>query len=213
MVELEPIKITDIVPADYNPRKISDEEYTKLKNSIETFGLVDPIIINLKNMHIVGGHQRYDVLLDQHMQDNDFFLELQMLRLGDVGFVFSDTDLSIENEDYEKALNLALNKISGEWDIPKLQNILTDLNLKHFDVELTGFGNLELNALLVDEQPSTNIIKGTSTISSKETGAYQTNSQNNAEFIPEDEPEFDETIANDVPVIICPRCGYELPKK
>lgn len=146
-MELEPIKITDIVPADYNPRKISEQEYTKLRNSIETFGLVDPIIINLKNNHIVGGHQRYDVLLDQYMEDNDFFPELQMLRLGDVGFVFSDTDLSIENEDYEKALNLALNKISGEWDNDKLSAVLNDLSLKGFDTDLTGFDDLELTEL------------------------------------------------------------------
>lgn len=89
-MEIESIKITELKPADYNPRRISDDEYLKLKNSISTFGLVDPIIINLKNMHIVGGHQRYDVLLDEYMSNNEFFAELSMIRLGDVGFVFTD---------------------------------------------------------------------------------------------------------------------------
>ena len=59
MVEIEKIKITDIVPADYNPRLISESEATKLKNSLSTFRLVDPIVINLKNNHIIGGHQRF----------------------------------------------------------------------------------------------------------------------------------------------------------
>ena len=49
-MEIEHIKITDLKPAEYNPRRISDEDYQKLKNSISTFGLVDPIIVNLKNM-------------------------------------------------------------------------------------------------------------------------------------------------------------------
>ena len=52
-MEIEHIKITDLKPAEYNPRRISDDDYQKLKNSISTFGLVDPIIVNLKNMHIV----------------------------------------------------------------------------------------------------------------------------------------------------------------
>ena len=60
------IKITDIVPARYNPRKISNEDYNKLSNSINEFGLVDPIIINLSNKHIIGGHQRYQILLNEY---------------------------------------------------------------------------------------------------------------------------------------------------
>ena len=138
-MEIEHIKITDLKPAEYNPRRISEEDYQKLKNSISTFGLVDPIIVNLKNMHIVGGHQRYDVLLDEHMLDNDFLAELPMIRLGDVGFVFTDTELSIRDDDHEKALNLALNKISGEWDLPKLELVLDDLESNNFDLNLTGF--------------------------------------------------------------------------
>lgn len=146
-MEIEHIKITDLKPAEYNPRRISDDDYQKLKNSISTFGLVDPIIVNLKNMHIVGGHQRYDVLLDEHMLDNDFLAELPMIRLGDVGFVFTDTSLSIADDDHEKALNLALNKISGEWDNDKLAEVLEELELSPIDIQLTGFDDLELTEL------------------------------------------------------------------
>lgn len=154
-MEMETIKITDLKPAEYNPRRISDEDYQKLKNSISTFGLVDPIIVNLKNMHIVGGHQRYDVLLEEHMLDNDFLAELPMIRLGDVGFVFTDTNLSIADDDHEKALNLALNKISGEWDEQKLQPLLEELELSPIDIQLTGFSEPELEELNIDNTEET----------------------------------------------------------
>lgn len=154
-MEIEHIKITDLKPAEYNPRRISEEDYQKLKNSISTFGLVDPIIVNLKNMHIVGGHQRYDVLLDEHMLDNDFLAELPMIRLGDVGFVFTDTNLSIADDDHEKALNLALNKISGEWDNDKLAEVLEELELSPIDIQLTGFSEPELEELNIDTTEET----------------------------------------------------------
>lgn len=144
MVEISTIKLTDITPADYNPRKISEKEFKKLANSIKEFGIVDPIIINLKNNHIIGGHQRFDVLLDKYMEDNSFFEELNLIKLGDIGWAFPDTDLSVKSEDHEKALNLALNKISGEWDLPKLNIVLEDLELTGFGLDLTGFDEIEL---------------------------------------------------------------------
>ena len=132
-MELEKIKVKDIVPADYNPRKISDDELNKLEKSIDEFGFVDPIIINLKNNRIVGGHQRFKII------QKDGVEELNLLRLGNVGWAFVDTDLHIKDGNYEKALNVALNKISGEWDSIKLDTILNDLAFDGFDVSLTGF--------------------------------------------------------------------------
>ena len=147
-MEIEKVKITDIIPAEYNPRTISENELTKLTNSINEFGLVDPIIINLKNMHIIGGHQRYEALISQHMLDNEFMAELNLIQMGDIGWIFTETDLKIESEDHEKALNLALNKISGEWEFEKLSEILDDLSMEGFDIELTGFEDLEINERL-----------------------------------------------------------------
>jgi len=146
-MEFETINITDLKPAGYNPRKISDAEYSKLEKSINEFGLVDPIIVNLKNNRIIGGHQRYDVLFNEFMEDTTLNEELKLLRFGDIGWVFNSTDFTVKSEDHEKALNLALNKISGEWDESKLVPLLEDLQLKHFDVELTGFDELELTNL------------------------------------------------------------------
>lgn len=187
-MEIETIKITDLKPAEYNPRRISDDDYQKLKNSISTFGLVDPIIVNLKNMHIVGGHQRYDVLLDEHMRDNDFLAELPMIRLGDVGFVFTDTELSIRDDDHEKALNLALNKISGEWDNDKLAEVLEELELSPIDIQLTGFDDLELTELQFE-----NDIEYDDDISDSDLS--------------------EDIIPKEVKKIICPYCGKEFDEE
>lgn len=65
-LDIDKIRLTDITPADYNPRQINDTQLSKLSKSIQDFGLVDPIIINLQNNKIIGGHQRYRVLLDKY---------------------------------------------------------------------------------------------------------------------------------------------------
>jgi hypothetical protein len=139
-MELEKIKVKDIVPAEYNPRKISDEELSRLEDSIDEFGFVDPIIINLKNNRIVGGHQRFKIIQKEGLD------ELNLLRLGNVGWAFVETDLKVKDGNYEKALNIALNKISGEWDTGKLDLILDDLAVEGFDVTLTGF-DVDLDSL------------------------------------------------------------------
>lgn len=109
-MEISKIKLTQIEPADYNPRTITEEAKKKLRNSIETFGLVEPIIINTKNNRIIGGHQRYQILLDLCMEnDNLAEKEYDYLVKDDYGFIFDSNKLTIENEDYEKALNIVLN--------------------------------------------------------------------------------------------------------
>ena len=148
---IEKIKLTDIQEADYNPRQISEMESEKLRNSISEFGLVDPIIVNLKNNTIIGGHQRYNAICDLAMIDGDFKQELNMIRLGNIGWVFLDTNMDIKDKNHEKALNLALNKISGEWDLIKLEALFDDLEVSGFDdIELTGFDGLEISQLKLE---------------------------------------------------------------
>ncbi|MGX7168928.1 site-specific DNA-methyltransferase [Facklamia hominis] len=127
-------KLTDLIPADYNPRKDlqpGDAEYEKLKRSIETFGYVEPIIWNKQTGRIVGGHQRLKVMQDLGYQE--------------IECVIIDID-----ESKEKALNVALNKISGSWDEDKLMSLITDLEGSDFDVSLTGFDIAELDELFKD---------------------------------------------------------------
>lgn len=124
--------IDKLTGAPYNPRKDlkpGDKEYDKLKQSIEHFGYVEPIIVNDRTGYIVGGHQRLKVLQD--------------LGYTEIEVVHVDLD-----ENNEKALNVALNKISGDWDADKLEDLLRELNIaEDFDVELTGFDMGELDTL------------------------------------------------------------------
>lgn len=135
-MKVEKITINQLQPADYNPRQITDEDLNTLTDNLEEFGLVDPIIVDLTDDNtIIGGHQRYKVIENKH--DTDY--KLNMIRLGDIGWVFDETQLKIPDKNHQKALNLSLNKISGEWDVPKLDRILVELKDNHFDIELTGF--------------------------------------------------------------------------
>jgi len=128
---IEKKKLSALIPADYNPRKDlkpGDPEYEKLKRSLDQFGYVDPIIWNKATGRVVGGHQRLKVLKDSGVEE----VECVVVNL---------------DEEHEKALNIALNKISGEWDKDKLALLITDLQGTEFDVSITGFDQAELDDL------------------------------------------------------------------
>lgn len=142
-MKFEKIKINEIQPAEYNPRIMPPNEYNKLKKSLDTYGLVDPIIIDLKHDNtIIGGHQRYQVLIDENPEQ-----ELQLLQLGDIGLIMKETNITLNDINDQKALNLALNKISGDWDYKLLDDLLQELQEDHYDIDLTGFDidDLEMN--------------------------------------------------------------------
>ena len=133
-MDIQKIPVAKIKAAKYNPRKDlkpGDPEYQKLKRSIEEFGYVEPVIWNQRTGNIVDGHQRFKVLT--------------ALGETEIDCVVVDMDT-----DKEKALNVALNKISGEFDIPLLTDLLKDLNAEGFDVSLTGFDMAELDELFRD---------------------------------------------------------------
>ena len=144
------IKITDLVPAKYNPRKISNEDYNKLSNSINEFGLVDPIIINLKNNHIIGGHQRFDVLMDSYIAGEKEYEDLILIKRGDIGWIFPDEELTVKDLNHEKAMNLVLNKVQGEWDPDKLLDLFNDLSVEGLDLKITGWDKNEIKEFSKD---------------------------------------------------------------
>lgn len=134
-MEIQKISVERLIPATYNPRKDlkpGDPEFEKLKRSVEEFGYVEPIIWNRRTGVVIGGHQRLKVL--------------QYLGYTEVDCVVLDID-----EQKEKALNVALNKISGEWDMPLLTALLKDLNEGGFDATITGFDVTELSAMFDDQ--------------------------------------------------------------
>ena len=139
MIIFEKISINDITPSEYNPRIITQKDKEILKNSLTEFGLVDPIIVNLKNNTIIGGHQRYYILKELGVT------ELFLVRQGDIGWIFLQEELSIPSDDYEKALNISLNQQAGQWNYEKLYSILDNFNEINFDTDLTGFDYISSN--------------------------------------------------------------------
>ena len=129
-MEIKRIPLDQINPAKYNPRKDlkpGDAEYEKLKKSIDEFDLVEPLVMNKRGNVLISGHQRLKILLER----------------GDTKTEVSVVDLP---PDRERALNIALNKIGGEWDLPKLSELLKNLDDDLKDI--TGFDAEEIDELL-----------------------------------------------------------------
>jgi len=130
-MNIRKVPVTNINPAEYNPRKDlkpGDPAYEKLKRSMTEFGYVEPIIWNEETGNIVGGHQRYKVLLEE----------------GHTKVECVVVSLSSEKE---KALNVALNKVTGDWEHEALADLIKDLEAQDFDVTLTGFDAAEIEDL------------------------------------------------------------------
>lgn len=130
-MEWRTIPVGELKPAAYNPRKklkAGDKEYEKIKNSIQEFGYVEPIICNY-DMTVIGGHQRLTVLKDLG------YTEVQCVVVH------------IEDENKVKALNVALNKITGAWDEQLLADLLVDLKTQDFNTDFTGFEAPEIEQL------------------------------------------------------------------
>ena len=117
-MDIQKIPAARLNPAAYNPRKDlkpGDREYEKLRRSIAEFGYVEPVIWNRRTGNVVGGHQRLKVLVDMGQTEIDC--------------VVVDLDLR-----REKALNVALNKIQGDWDEEKLASLMAEFDATDFDV-------------------------------------------------------------------------------
>jgi ParB-like chromosome segregation protein Spo0J len=150
-MEIKTVKIKDLKPAIYNPRRDlrpGDPEYEKLKKSILEFDMVEPLVWNKRSGNLVGGHQRLKILQE----------------LG-----YTETDVSVVDlpDEKEKALNLALNKIQGDWDYPRLKDLLESLDSGVLpDIEITGFDMKEIEDLMtqfhIEEDNSEGIISGKS---------------------------------------------------
>lgn len=127
-MEFEVKRIADMNRAAYNPRvdlQPEDEEYQAIERSLKRHGLVQPIVWNRRTNTVVSGHQRLTVLESQ----------------GETEVTVSVVDL---DDTQEKELNVALNKITGEWDDDKLSVILNELGEEATD---TGFTLPEIDVL------------------------------------------------------------------
>ncbi len=127
------IKIQDLKPATYNPRKHSDEAMSQLKESIEGFGLVDPIVVNSatkrKNI-VIGGHFRLKAAKELGYKE----MPVVYINLPDI--------------QKEKELNIRLNKNTGEWDWDLLEKFSEDF------LSDVGFSTDELDEIFaIDDEP------------------------------------------------------------
>lgn len=104
--EMQYLPIKDLIPAEYNPREITEEQFEQLKASIHRFGFVEPVLVNInperKNI-IVGGHMRTRAAKELGYEDAPCIL----------------IDLTREQE---RELNIRLNKNTGKFDHELLAN-------------------------------------------------------------------------------------------
>lgn len=117
-------KVADLIGADYNPRRLTVEQKKDLGDSIDEFGAVVPIIVNIGSRKdiIIGGHQRVGLYMERGIEEVDVMVP--------------SVELTVEEE---MRLNLRLNKNTGEWDEKKLKEMSTDLLLE------VGFKDEELS--------------------------------------------------------------------
>lgn len=169
-MNIQIIPIERINPAAYNPRvdlQPGDDEYEKLRRSIEEFGYLEPIVWNQRTGNMVGGHQRHKILKAR----------------GYTEVAVSVVDL---DEQQEKLLNIALNKVSGHWDDEALAKLLDELQTAGAELELTGFDAEEVDRLLAEfAEPSADQL-----------GDFQNRELEVSDL---DESRFD---------CRCPRCGF-----
>lgn len=116
-------KIEELIPSEYNPRKLTKKNERFLQDSIDSFGMADVIVINANN-HIIGGHQRYLLLKKKGEKNVDCRVPDRLL---------TDSE--------ERELNLRLNKNLGEFEKELLKDFDKDLLLN------IGFSDSEVEHL------------------------------------------------------------------
>jgi len=126
---IEKRKVADLIAADYNPRKMTEQEERDLEESIGEFGAVIPVVVNIgkrKNI-LIGGHQRTRLYTKRGIEEVDVMIPNRELSLSE-----------------EKRLNLRLNKNVGSWDQEKLRDMGLNLLLE------VGFGDDDLQVFFDD---------------------------------------------------------------
>jgi len=131
-LSVDHVPISRLRPWPENPRLMPEAEMAKLSRSIEAFGLVEPLVVRRSDYLVIGGHQRLEAA--------------KTLGLRTVPVVYVEV-----SEAEAKTLNLALNRIKGEWDMPRLGALLEELQaLPTPALLLAGFDLPEIDDLLAD---------------------------------------------------------------
>jgi ParB-like chromosome segregation protein Spo0J len=128
-----------INPAPYNPRKIKPAVLEALKDLIRTKGFIQPLVIQKKGNTLVGGHQRLQAVKEICFSQGAPLPKLPC-------YVLDITDREA------KELNIALNKVTGEFDAKLLSDLLTSIDrevpITHEETLSMGMSDDELVRLL-----------------------------------------------------------------
>jgi hypothetical protein len=132
-IETRLVAIGELNPAPYNPRvdlQPGDPEYVDIERSIDEFGLVVPMVWNSRTGNLISGHQRLKILKAR----------------GDANVPVVVVDV---NEDQEKLMNLALNRVSGRWEYDQLADLLSEMTQKQaLNISATGFDQDAISQIL-----------------------------------------------------------------
>jgi DNA modification methylase len=128
-MEIKKVKLNKMKLSDYNPRIHNENYLNNLKRSMDTYGYVEPIVWNKKTGNIVGGHARYKILKEEGIEEIDVVV------------------VNLEEID-EKALNIALNRVTGDWDESLLQPLTIELHDHGINLETLGFELPEIDELI-----------------------------------------------------------------
>jgi hypothetical protein len=166
-IKKEGITVGDLVPASYNPRKITEKQLSMLKKSMAEFGDLSGVVVNVRTGRIIGGHQRTKNLdkswpiIKQPHTDKVGTVALGYIETPDGRWQYREVDWT---EKKEAAANVSANKHGGEFDLPLLKEIILTLDDGAFDMELTGFNSHELELMMTavhqeEEKPESIISK------------------------------------------------------
>lgn len=143
-MEIQIKKIEELSPAPYNPRKVlqsEDKEYQDIKRNIQNFGLVVPLIVNKRTGYLVNGNQRLNVLKDLGYKE----VEVNVI------------DVDIETE---KALNVALSRIDGDFEVRSLTNVIGELQENGINPSTLGFTQAEILRMFPADMDADNLFSG-----------------------------------------------------
>lgn len=125
MLKIIEVNVSDLKPAEYNPRALTKKEAQDLQNSLDIFGMVEPLVVN-------GATNRYNVVIGGHQR-----LNIWRLKHSTIPVVYLD----IPDIKKEQELNIRLNKNTGHWDLDMLANFEEEL------LKMSGFDNKELDKI------------------------------------------------------------------
>jgi len=154
------MKIKDLKPAPYNPRKITDEKLKMLDKSMQEYGDLSGIVFNRKTGNLIGGHMRIKNLDPEwEVMKSEVNDKLGTVAEGHIETPFGKWTYREVNwsKKKEKAANVAANKHGGSFDLDGLRDIVKELDVDGFDLDLLGFDEIELNDIFKDfEVPGEN---------------------------------------------------------